>query len=114
VPGDDLARMNDPVQLQAWIPEQLLLRFNEQAPHGQRNELVEAALERFLATRNSRVRPRLPTEIELIDEIVDERQAIELMRYHAAEILRIAAHVANLRKGPKAVPSRKKSVRKAG
>jgi len=114
VPGDDLARMNEPVQLQAWVPEQLLLRFNEEAPHGKRNELVEAALERFLATRDSRVRPRLPTDVDQIDQIVDERQAIEVMRYHAAEILKIAAHVASLRKGPKAVTSRKKNARKAG
>jgi hypothetical protein len=106
--------MNDPVQLQAWVPEQLLLRFNEQAPHGKRNELVKDALERFLAARKSRLRPYRPADVTRIDEISDERQAIELMRYHAAEILQIASRVAELRKGPKAAPSRKKSARKAG
>jgi hypothetical protein len=109
--------MNDPVQLQAWVPEQLLLRFNEQAPHGKRNAHVKAALERYLAERKRRLRPvaAATAAITQIDEISDEREAIELMRSHAAAILQIASRVAELRKGPKAASSRRKTAaRKVG
>jgi hypothetical protein len=107
----------DRVQLNARVPEQLALRFNESASRGQRDNLVADALERFLAQQAPRTPKRKKAAIDRdtrrIDLITTEREAIELMRYHAAAILQIAAHVAAMRKGPKRASARPERHRNA-
>jgi hypothetical protein len=93
------------VQLNARLPEQLAFRFNEIAARGQRDNLVVDALERFLAERAPDVRPRsaaaMARDVAKIDRVSTDRDAIELIRYHAAAILQIAARAGVARKGPK-------------
>jgi hypothetical protein len=106
------------VQLNARVPEQLALQFNEAAPRGQRDSLVIDALQRFLAERAPNVRPRsvaqIARDVAQIDRVSTDRDAIELIRYHAAAILQIAAKAGDARrKGPKSA-STKSSGRKRG
>jgi hypothetical protein len=106
------------VQLNARVPEQLALEFNEAAPRGGRDTLVVTALERLLAERGSDARPRTGSmrarDTAKIDRISSDREAIELIRYHAAAILQIASRAANARKGPKAVERNRSRSRKKG
>jgi hypothetical protein len=97
------------------VPEQLALQFNEAASRGQRDNLVIDALQRFLAQREEPVRPRAKTalarDVSAIDRVSNDREALELIRYHAAAILQIADKATGLRKGPKAVRRVRRSTR---
>jgi hypothetical protein len=106
------------VQLNARVPEQLALQFNEAAPRGGRDNLVVTALERLLAEREPAARPHTVSmrarDTAKIDRISSDREAIELIRYHAAAILQIASRAASARKGPKAVERNRSRSRKKG
>lgn len=104
------------MQLNARVPEQLAFEFNGVAARGQRDSLVIDALQRFLAERDPEIRPRSEAakarDVAKIDRISTDRDAIELIRYHAAAILQIAAQAGIARKGPKATESDKRRSRK--
>jgi len=108
----------DRVQLNARVPEQLALQFNEAAPRGKRDHLVVDALQRFLAERDPSLRPHgtkaSARDVARIDSVATDRDAIELIRYHAAAILQIAAKAAAVRKGPKKTAPKEQRTQKRG
>jgi hypothetical protein len=111
-------RKNVRVQLNARVPEQLAFHFNEAAARGDRDNLVIDALERFLAEREASGRSRTASmrarDIAKIDRVSSDREAIELIRYHAAAILQIASRAATARKGPNAAGTQRNRSRKKG
>jgi len=103
-------------QLNASLPEQLVIRFNEHAPRGKRDAVLHDILESFLQRVDPDLKPATEKQVEREIERVrvggSERHALALTREHAQAILEITAVVT--RKGPKAAPERRRtSVKRA-
>jgi hypothetical protein len=93
-------------QLCAVLPEQLVIRFNEEAPHGERDALLEHVIRSFLRERDPDLKAvndkQVESEIKNVHISATEREALSVAREHARAILEIAEAVARARKGPKA------------